>query len=531
MRRASLIVLLIMIVFTGVWYGRAFTFGPTGDESEHWDRSFAFAQSGSIHQCWDDETRVLQTCDPKKDRGLIFSYLAGLAYKMIPDMAIASRLVMLLFTFLTFFIVVFYYHRRRILTASRLLVMAVLFFGSSIILDLSYYTRGYVPLGTFMVVSFILYWEGLLYLRQKKMVHAIIWGGLGLYVAYIPFIDQWQIEGVLALGIAVMTSLAAFNKKIAPMAGWLKQRSGMLVWIAILLAPILIQKFSHLSWITVSSVHVLNGFYATYLDNIFGWLRFILALNVGLLALSYAFKSKATMTFDRWMFVNGFLTGILCILYNSHNHIFFAKFVYLPTLMMIIGLSGMIEDFFVQRSVLIKMLSIYVIINLLISWANYYEHSNVKLAIGWLNKNMAQEDILIANDKADPALEFCGGKELLAKRFLVFDSTDTAHTIELKKYIDDNPQGRIFYFYDDGYGFRTWIFKVLTGKDRTPANDLCTYLRLKIPSVNVVTGLRQCGLEGFDHADLLKGLDQLLINGFEVHHPFSIRELWHHFFK
>jgi len=528
MKRPSLIALLIIIIFTGAWYLRASSFGPCGDEPEHWDRSYAFAKTGSIHMCWDSELGALSPCEVKRDRGVIFSYLGGLVFQMIGDMPIASRSIMLIFTLLTYFIMVFYYRRRGVLTARRLLVWTLLYFGSSIILDLSYYTRGYAPLGTFMIIAFISYWEGLVQFRQKNLIKAIVLWLVSLLFTYIPFNDQWQIEGVLALSIAIMISIAAFNKRCAPIAGWLKQRSGMLLWGIILLAPIVVQKLAHISWVTVASIHVLNGFYSTYLDNIFGWLRLMLALNVGLLALGYAFKSKVMMSFDRWMFINGFLTAIFCILYNSHNHIFYTKFVYLPTLMMIIGLAGIIEDFSLQRSRLIKMVSIYVIINISLSWVYTFEHSNIKIAIQWLNAHMNQEDILIATDKADAALKYEGGQDLLSKRYLIFDSIDQTHTMDLRNYVYNHPRARIFYIYDDGYWFRTWAFKIITGKDRNPPVDLWSYLRLKIPSVVIVPGLRQSGLVEFDRFVLLNGLDQLLRDGFEVPRPYTARDFINH---
>jgi len=409
---------------------------------------------------------------------------------------------------------VLYYRRRGVLTPQRLLIWTIIFFGSSIILDQSYYTRTYVPLGTVMTITFILYWEGLVHFRQKNIKKAMFLWVLALVLVGISVIDQWQIQGVPALGVAIITSVAAFSKKCRPLIGWVKRKSWWFLLGIILIAPTVTQNLTNISWITVATIQIFKGFFSSYWDNCIGWLRFILAVNVGLLVLDWAFRSKAPMTFDRWMFINGFLTGIVCILYNSHCHVFFSKFVYLPTLMIIIGLGGIIEDFIIQRSLLIRLLSVYVAINILVSWANSFEHSNVKVAVEWLKTHMTQEDILLTFG-AGAVFHYFDGEQLLPMAHPVLSTTNAADVVDLGKYIYSHPRGRILYFYDDQYGFRDWLCKKTLGVERYPAYDLWSYLKLRIPSTPVVPGLRQCGLVEFDHGVLLNGLGRLLKNGFD----------------
>ena len=102
--------------------------------------------------------------------------------------------------------------------------------------------------------------------------------------------------------------------------------------------------------------------------------------------------------------MNGFITGIICILYNPDAPIFQVNYVFLPALMMIIGLAGIMEDFFSKASLRKNMLILYVVINIGVAWLNTFEHNNEKVAIQWLNTHLNQEDILLVDDKLSSPL-------------------------------------------------------------------------------------------------------------------------------
>ena len=516
MRRSLWISLVIFIIFMGVWFCVASSFGPYLDEDCHFDWAYGMFKTGSVHYNWDSSTGqpIAMGLDKWLFRGFLVTYLCSLAFKIPGGTPILwCRLMMLFFAWSTFLLVAVYYKRKGVLTPQRLLTWTILFFCSSIILDNSYYVRTYTALGLAMTATFILYWEALAAFRQKKRKKALLLGVLALIPVGISIVDQWQVEGIPAFAIAIMTSIAAFNQRFSPIFGWLKQRSLWLLLGVILIAPKIVGHLSFLSWLHVGGIQMFGLYYSTYWDNIIGWVRFIITINIGLLALGYAFKSKVPMTFERWMFINGFLTGIVCILYNDVNHVFFSKYIYLPTLMMLIGLSGIIEGFFMKTSLRVCMLAVYVIINIGASWANTFEHNNPKEAIRWLNEHMTQEDILLTFN-AYSTLQYMGGQELLPMTYRISDSMDNTHIIDLGKYIISHPGARIFYFYLDGYAFRTWLCKITLGRDRYPAIDLWSYLKIRIPSTPVVPGLRQGGLVEFDRAVLLNGLDQLLRQGY-----------------
>ena len=211
MRKSSITALLIILIFIGTWFCLASEPGTYWQETDHIDWGYGMFKTGSIHYYWDTSTDRPAFMDLKYSRGFILSYLCSLAFRMPGDPILWCRSIMLFFAFLIYFTMVYYYQWRGILTPRHLLTWTVLFFGSSIVLFLSYYTRPYMMLGSAMTITLILYWEGLVQLRQKNKQQAIVLWVLGLIPVSISVIDQWQIEGVPALGIAIATQHCRFS--------------------------------------------------------------------------------------------------------------------------------------------------------------------------------------------------------------------------------------------------------------------------------------------------------------------------------
>jgi len=533
MRKAVGILTLIVIIFIGAWSYLASSLGPFWLEGEHLEWGYGIAKTGSIHYSWNFDINKVWPHDLKYSRSLILPYLCSLAINMPGNPLVWCRLVPLFFLLLTFCIVTFYFYRRGDLSPQRLIIWSVLFFCSSIIIDMSYYLRPYTMLGAAMSITFILYWEAVAQFRQNDKKKALLFGLLSLLPLGLSVLDQWQLEGIPAFCIAVATSILAFNPRFSLLYDWVKRKSGLLLAVTMLMAPIVVQgKLLEriTSLIYIGGFNLTTQFFSNYLDNCMGWLRFILAINVGLLTWRYAFTSKTPMTFYRWIFINGILTGIFNILYLPFAPVYFPMYAYLPILMVVIGLSGMMEDVFINRSLLKRMVVIYVLINLPIAAINVLELNNAKKAIHWLSGHLAQDDILLIFAE-NTNLYFCGEGKLLPRTHNIDASTDKKHIMDLIKFISSHPHGRIFYFYKNDAASRAWLYRAVIGKDMDPPLDLQSYLRIQIPATTMIPGLRNCGLLEFDRPVLLNSLEDLLRQGYGPKPHYGSRDFIHHLMK
>ncbi len=531
MSRYALTSLILVLVFLGIWFARASSFGIYGDETFHLSWAEGIARTGSCHFAWDTALDQPIPKDLKENHGLLPTYLFSLSFHFPVDHVLWSRFVCLIFTLATYGTILYYFRRRGMLTAQRLFVWTALFFGSAVILDLSYYIRTYAILGTATALILILYWEGLMRLQQNQRQACIRLWALGMLLFLVTVIDQWQIEQIPALVFGVLTGILYLDPQHKSLLNGFKKWIGWILWGLILFSPLLIQNYQILKWIKLQNTQVfIPQHHSSFWDNLVGWLRFVLGINVGLLSLDWALRSMEKLSFDRWIFINGLFTAIVCLLYNSVLHVFFPKYVYLPLLMMLIGWAGFWEDFLKQTKLKSWALVLYLLVNGLMSWVNVYEHSNVGRPIHWLHSHLDPHDVLLVSQVNDDILRF-EGRGLLSRAHTVDPSQNMQDITDLKQYIAGHAQGKIYYLYVDHYAFRRWLCLMTIGKDLYPPIDLFAYLRDRIPSSGVMPGLRQCGLMVFDRTELLNGLDHLLQQGFETKPSFHLRQLWRHFFK
>ncbi|MBF0619469.1 MAG: hypothetical protein HQL19_04820 [Candidatus Omnitrophica bacterium] len=517
-RKSLLISLSIALLFLGIWFWLASSLSPFMDEPEHLGLGQRFATEHI--KFWEigraQDLIIKET--GRGPRGLVVTYLCSLACPLNNNTVLLSRLIPLFFVLLTFAAIIVYYRKQKILTASVLLTSTILFFGSFIVLDQALYIRPYALLGAIMMVVFILYWEGLLALRQQRIRNAVWLWLASLMLFSVTIADGWQYQQIPIMALGIGLSLIMFDQRFLPTIEWLRKHA-VWFWLLILIIAPVFTIIINVVPIPLKGVPIVRWF-ATYWDNIISGTRFLLTMNIAILAIGYASDQKKPVSFARWMLITGFFSGIYCTLFNPSNQVIFPRYAYLPALMMLAGFAVILTDLFPKATVRRCLLAIYLLINLMLSVVNfYYERNNIAVAIRWLNTHLTQQDILLS---FRPLLEYNHGRPLAPQVYRIEDTEDVAHVQALITYIEGHADGRIFYLLNDEYQVRDWLYKKTTGVTRDVDSDLYTYLKHRPLAKKVLPDLRTCGLLEYDRATLLAELKQLAVHGFEP--PFKAPE-------
>jgi hypothetical protein len=261
---------------------------------------------------------------------------------------------------------------------------------------------------------------------------------------------------------------------------------------------------------------LIGSSFVTYWDNLAGLLRFGWALNVCFLAIFMPLmgKRKLERDFGTWLFLVGIVSGLIIGLYNPHTFIFWSRFFYVSVVLAVLGFSGILLKLIPDKGRRYQLLAIYLLLNILLSFSTFYfDRSNIRRPIDWLNHNLGPNDILLV---FSPELELHGGKSLVKRAHPLNPSQDPKDIRRLIALVNRKDVKTVYFLYTAHHeAFREKLYVLTTGDmERQPPADLFRYLSKRMPGEQVMSGLRGCGLKRYKKEVLVAGLRDLLKNGY-----------------
>ncbi len=508
-------------IFFLVWSFLALRMPLWGDEASHIETAKGLRMTGAPYVWSFDEGKLLSN---QYTRGLLISQAVRYLYREDSSSLFVYRLVALIPTLLTFLTFAWYVRWRHRASVQLLLTGGILFFAQSFVLENSFYLRFYAALAWLTLVSLILLWEIPPFLAQKKYSRTAVLLGAAILVMAPMTLDHWQIQNLSILFLALclrILFLTDFGKEwIALYRRWLLVGAMVLI----LTAPVATIGIDFLMSHLVIGNRVIGRSFVTYWDNLVGLLRFTWALNVCLAGFFFYQRRQArAWNFFEWLFVTGIISGYLTGLLTPHNHIFYGRFFYVPTVLAVLGFSGLLSELssdFVRKQILLC----YVILNLLLSGLNlYFDRGNIPRAISWLNAHWQEGDILLV---FRGRLQLQGGARLAKAAYPILPTQDAQKVHDLIQFLNERPGREVYFLYDDEYEFRDRLFELTTGENRSPPSDLFRYLKDAIDGESFGEGLRACGIKRFDKEALIAGLQRLLREGFPLKYKGPEKRWW-----
>ncbi len=505
----------IIVLFLVIWFFSAKSFTGWGDEITHLSTAKGLVETGEYRTWAFDKGYASPNL---YTRGLVITCLASLAYKMAGLSFLAFRLVPLVFVLLTFLIFALYIRLRHQASNKALAYAAIFFFGQAFIFEQSVYVRVYAPLGWFMVMSLILYWESAVAFGKRNFMSGV-WFLLGsLFLLILPAADHWQVSHVAIYFLGFLLTWPVFLNLFLKIDEKFSIRVKIfLIGSIILFAPFVV------FFLDVSMAHlimntkklVLGRNYVTYWDNLAGLTRYILALNVCCWGVGWVMqdlKKNNRLDFYSWLFFTGVVSGILIGLFNPHNHIFFSRFFYVSVVMTVLGFSQMILQSQVSLKTRRCLIAVFIFVNIGLFAVNaYWERSNIRVPIAWLNKNLNHNDLLLVYASQ---LQLHGGESLCRRAYIINPTQNKQDIQALLGVVSQSQTQEIYYLYTDHYQFRDRLYLWTVGENRSPPSDLFRYLKDVVPSKKVLPDLRTCNLIKFDKSDLVMFLEKLLDKGY-----------------
>jgi hypothetical protein len=449
-------------------------------------------------------------------RAAFISYLIKLTYQYSGFSLLSSRIIPLIFTLLTFIVYVFYMRINKDASSKNILLAAILFFGQSMVLEKALYVRMYAPLAFMQLISMITYWEGLKDFNNKKLPRSIILWGICAFAVLLPLLDWWHYQQIPILLLGILINVIACNESYIKYLKNNKIKVYSIIITLIILAPIIVILNNSILSVMPCGNKIIRSTYSTYWDNIAGLVRYGWALNIcfiGIFVLLFG-KRRIDWDFNSWLFVSGILSGLFTGLYNPHNYIFWSRYFYVPVVLTVLGFSGMLSKLVENKSRRNLLIVVYLLMNIALSFTTfYYDRSNIRKPITWLNSNLGKRDVLLA---FSAELELHGGEKLTKYAYLIRPSQDPEDIRKLIKIIDRPNVKDIYFLYTAHHeALRGKLYYFTTfGGDRTPPADLFRYLRSQVPGVQVMEGLRGCGLKKYNKRTMVRELNLLLKKGY-----------------
>ncbi len=546
----------VLSVFLCAWFWLA-NYLPAESDSDQLSESKALYLTGKFGTYDFDTGRLSQGFE---GRSLSIKRLISFFYAIHPQGVkelMWFRLIPLFFTLLTFVLIVVYGFFRLRLSFNSLIYMSVFFLAQSMIVEAALYVRYYPALLFCMVAALICYWEGKHFFLEGRKTTSIILFLIGAALLGITIIDHWQLEHIPLMVLAIILSSRKVFDGVVQFLYVGKRRLVLIILCLLLFCPFIVIVLDELLSYLIFGNYLMGVIFVTYWDNMMGLLRSAIALGPCLIGMFIAvLKGKDRINFGIgwWLYFTGILTVIFLGLLANHNYIFYSRYFYLPVSLTIIGFAFAFEE--VIRSAALKktVLIVYLLANIFLSFiVFYFERNNMDQAISWLKDNIKEEDLVITYG---PILELNGGKWLedraynianmdnchgcvnMLNNFLdgkkdqniilakaASNNNELERTIELAAFLNQHPNGKIYYLFSNGGEFRENLYKWTTGEDRTIPDQLIYYLDERIPHENPFHHLHGVGLDLLDHKALVNGLNELIKKGFPKRdRPLSIHK-------
>ncbi len=534
--------LAAVATFIAVWYVLAGHLAGWQDEFFHLGAAKGLLLTGNpfqvaFHQC----QAVFQE---QYVRSQAITQWTAWAFQIFDVSIRSARVVPLLFTVATWLLYVVYTNWRGYSNWKQTLLVTILFFGQTMVLEMSLFIRHYAPLLFFLLLSLISIWEASMYWREGKKFWTIPW----LLVAVLAFgySAPWHLIQFPLFALAIFLLWFAMHEK--PFVGVLwrwwgrlesfsqggkisvKVALGIAVLATMLLFPRVLDTFGA---DTLGAIRV----YLTPWDNVIGLLRFLIVVNVlVLLWWQTGRQQSAHPNFHNWLLSTGVMSGIFIAVMMNQHWIFYTRYLYLSAAIATLGASFAITSLPTNQT-MVAGIAIFLIFNGLISTTTFrLANSDVKSGIAWLNQNIEEPDIVL---EFRSRLAYHGGERLCGQiipieNVAVID-VDSAEAQSLSlgtishirnrsatliqgeyRYMDgdkllslleDNPSSNIYFLYVDSHEFRGKLYRWTTGRERNVGNDLYSLLRSDGIGEPVIPGQNSGGLRRLDAAKLIVALE------------------------
>ncbi len=513
-RDASLNFILgvVIVAFAGAWLLLAQSLPLWGDEVSHLQAAKGFIEKGRP-VCWNFDTGRFD--GHEYTRALTMTGMTAQVMRGGGESLLAVRAIPLVFTVLLLGAFLIYARVRQQLSALGLALVVIFFLGQAVVLEKALYLRFYPPLACLALVAFLAFWEawnGWLHGPRRN----VLFCGLLLGAAFLfPILDHWQIQHAQILVFAILIAAAL---KISRCQEWLERYRGLVaagVGLLLLVAPVIVM-FNDVAMSSLSiGNRVIGRTFVTYWDNLLGLSRFILELNVVCLGMFW----KATSVKDGhrqfwiWLYWTGIISGIATGLFTPHNHVFFSRFFYIPIILAVLGFAGRLATEPLLRDRQRFLISGYLLINTLLSVGNFYlDRNNLRVPIRWLKQNVQPTDTILVYMTH---LQIQGGAALIPQVVPIKAGQDWQEVDRLIALLEGISVGKIYFLYSDEYQWRDRLYQWTTGEDRSPPSEVFRFLKEMVPSVQILSNLRACGLVSFDRDVVLFHLRELKARGFD----------------
>ncbi|MBI4280434.1 MAG: hypothetical protein HY660_18430 [Armatimonadetes bacterium] len=527
------VILVVLAGFLGTWAFLAGHLTAWSDEIGHMAVAKGILLTGRPRLAVFD--RCAELTPIENWRGYEVSWLTARAYQTFGESLTAARLVPLVFTLATWGVYVIYAVWREKAPARQVAFATVLFFGQSLVLEKALYVRVYAPALTLLLVSLIALWEGLRAWRGGRTGPAVLWFAAAAAAILYPTLRGWHPLILATFVLAVACLWLHGHGRVAAIAQAARRTLDVMP-VALRYLALAVAVYAVLSTGAVTArlmdlvANRLVGVqrvHAIYWDNLLGLVRFGVVLNV--LLLVWLWKPPRSdapprLDFHSWLLATGVLSGLLTGLFMNHNFVFYGRFFYLAAGLVVLGASRRLAAVPAARAV--PLVVVFLAINVAASAANfYYDRSNIREAIAWLQRNTGPRDVVFA---FNAELYVHGGSDLCARSIPIIRRVEGPPVVmrgyqwmrrpanvrpyltrdEMKEVLRSHSAANLYFLYTDHYQVRDRLFKWMTGRNRTIRLDMFGTLKDGDVGEEILPGLRGAGLKRLDRARLLKELEE-----------------------
>lgn len=474
---------------------------------------------------WSDEIshlalarQLLATCDPSQLdfarcasnapnlvyslRAIEFTQLVALSFQHFGASLWVGRLAPLFFTLAAWLFFVVYLRLWQRANFATLIVTTVLFFGQSMVLEQALNARFYAALLFCLLVTLVAIWEVRACWRDRRWVPAVLWFVVGTGAVGLSML--WSLVQYAVLAVAVFLLVLSWRKWKPPVSirnAWARfqawPRLGRYAaWGGVLIAAVVFEFIVPLGIDRLGALVLgVQPVHSTGLDNIFGLLRFAVALNIILWLWVVSGKTVSGLgeDFYQWLLATAVVSGLMIGALMNHNFIYYGRYFYLSVTVAVLAAA----PFFLHlptRKYLTSALVVWLTVNgLLSAFVFGLERSNIYQAFDWVRMNTTARDIVFLGDVD---LYFDGGEDLRNRLILVRTPTDNPIADQGQGFgylrrsninpfltdkavmviLDKQPASRIYYLTALSHDTRDRLTRWVTGHER---NEIATPYLIK----------------------------------------------------
>jgi len=495
MPKSSMVALaiVILIAFGLIWYRVSSLTPPWSDEPRHFLTAKSLAVLGQP-VLWDFSKGY--PLEIRYTRGMVINYPLAFLYKHGFVHLAWARTIPLFFVLLTIGFWIVYFRYKIALNATGVALAAIFLLGQPMVLEQATFVRIYAPLGLAFSIVLACLWELRFSWIMKQRMSSIGFAALCLLGVWIPIVDSWHVAHLLLL-LPALVMLNSYVWKFCVRS--IRKPVMLLLVFALLLrlGPVVIVALAkwipRLAWGV--GIHIDAGAsYDTYWDNIFGLIRFFLAVNVMLIGLRWIHNDPDKRCVSRWLYFGGLASGVLLGLFAPPHYIFYSRYFYLSVIATTAGFAGMCVQENLKPRTQIFLIAGYLIASIAINYVNFnFDRSNSRMAMDWLKRNMESRDVLLSYSNFH---DLYGVEELTGPNTYMLKDENVDRVI---KFVSAPGVGHVYFLMENNYKFKNLLSEGITGLRHWSAmNRLVEYLHSDVYGRPVLNGLWGCDLEMFE---------------------------------